>query len=98
VGSDPYAEHGILRSRVARPVSTVTTLAQPTHASTVSSLIPYTANDDTLKGPWNPLTDKVKARWGTLTDDSLTDMTGKKDQLVGKIQEPYEVCGEETER
>jgi hypothetical protein len=29
---------------------------------------------------------KVKEKWGKLTDDALDVLSGKKDQLIGKIQ------------
>ena len=32
---------------------------------------------------------KVKERWGRLTDDDLTAISGQRDQLEGKIQERY---------
>jgi uncharacterized protein YjbJ (UPF0337 family) len=31
----------------------------------------------------------VKEQWGKLTDDDLTFIAGKRDQLEGKIQERY---------
>ncbi|WP_243466311.1 CsbD family protein [Sodalis glossinidius] len=31
----------------------------------------------------------MKEQWGKLTDDNLTVVEGKRDQLVGKIQERY---------
>jgi uncharacterized protein YjbJ (UPF0337 family) len=32
---------------------------------------------------------KVKEKWGNLTDDDLTAINGRRDQLEGKIQERY---------
>jgi uncharacterized protein YjbJ (UPF0337 family) len=32
---------------------------------------------------------KVKEKWGKLTDNELDVIAGKKDQLVGKLQERY---------
>jgi uncharacterized protein YjbJ (UPF0337 family) len=32
---------------------------------------------------------KVKEQWGKLTDDHLHQIAGRRDQLVGKIQERY---------
>jgi uncharacterized protein YjbJ (UPF0337 family) len=31
----------------------------------------------------------VKQKWGKLTDDDLTVIGGKRDELVGKLQERY---------
>jgi uncharacterized protein YjbJ (UPF0337 family) len=32
---------------------------------------------------------KVKEQWGRLTDDEVDRLNGRRDQLVGKIQEAY---------
>jgi uncharacterized protein YjbJ (UPF0337 family) len=46
-------------------------------------------NRDTLKGQWKQIVGDVKARWGKLTDDELTQIEGNYDKLIGKIQERY---------
>jgi uncharacterized protein YjbJ (UPF0337 family) len=46
-------------------------------------------NWDTLKGQWRQLKGKVQEKWGDLTDDELDQIAGKKDILVGKLQERY---------
>jgi uncharacterized protein YjbJ (UPF0337 family) len=46
-------------------------------------------NWDQVKGNWKQVTGKVKEKWGKLTDDDLTSIAGKRDQLVGKLQERY---------
>ncbi len=46
-------------------------------------------NWDVLKGNWKQLTGRVKAKWGKLTDDDLTTISGKKDEFIGKLQERY---------
>ena len=40
-----------------------------------------------VEGSWKQMTGKVKEQWGKLTDDELTQINGKRDQLEGKIQE-----------
>jgi uncharacterized protein YjbJ (UPF0337 family) len=55
-------------------------------------------NSDTLQGNWKQLKGKVKERWGKLTNDHLDVIAGKKDQLVGTIQEAYGVSREEAQR
>jgi uncharacterized protein YjbJ (UPF0337 family) len=40
----------------------------------------------------------VRERWGELTDDELDQIAGKRDQLVGKIQEKYGYTRDEAER
>ena len=44
---------------------------------------------DRIEGSWKEVTGKVKEQWGKLTDDDLTTIAGKRDQLAGKIQERY---------
>ena len=46
-------------------------------------------NKDEVGGNWKQLKGKVKEQWGKLTDDDMTVIEGKRDQLVGKIQERY---------
>jgi uncharacterized protein YjbJ (UPF0337 family) len=41
---------------------------------------------------------KVKQQWGKLTDDTLAQINGQRDQLVGKIQEAYGVNRDEADR
>ena len=40
---------------------------------------------------------KAKEKWGKLTNDQLDVIGGKRDQLVGKIQEQYGYTKERTE-
>ncbi len=40
-------------------------------------------NWDEVKGDWKQLSGKVKSKWGKLTDDDMTQIGGKKDELVG---------------
>jgi len=44
---------------------------------------------DRIEGSWKEMTGKVKEQWGKLTDDDLTVVAGKRDQLAGKVQERY---------
>ncbi len=52
---------------------------------------------DTLKGDWNIMKGKVKENWGRLTDDDLTQINGKRDQLLGLIQKKYGYAKEKAE-
>lgn len=45
--------------------------------------------DDILKGKWKEIKGRVKERWGKLTDDDLTEIEGKKDKLLGLLQQLY---------
>jgi uncharacterized protein YjbJ (UPF0337 family) len=49
----------------------------------------FTMNTDTVQGKWKQAKGLVKQRWGKLTDDDLTSLSGKKDELIGKLQERY---------
>ena len=55
-------------------------------------------NWDQVKGDWKQLTGKVKEKWGKLTDDELTMIAGKRDQLIGFIQERYGYEKEQAEK
>ena len=44
-------------------------------------------NKDEAGGNSKQFKGKVKEQWGKLTDDDMTIIEGKRDQLVGKIQE-----------
>ena len=39
-----------------------------------------------IKGDWNIAKGKLKQKWADLTDDDLTYVSGKEDELVGRIQ------------
>lgn len=55
-------------------------------------------NWDRVEGQWKQLVGKVRQQWGKLTDDDLERIMGKKDVLVGKIQERHGLAKEEAER
>ena len=46
-------------------------------------------NWDTVKGDWKQCSGKIKAKWGQLTDDELTQINGNREQLEGKLQAKY---------
>lgn len=54
-------------------------------------------NWDRIEGNWKQLTGNVKARWGSLTDDDLNIVAGRRDQLAGKLQERYGIAKEAAE-
>ncbi len=55
-------------------------------------------NWDTVKGNWKQFTGKIKAKWGKLTDDDLTTIAGKRDEMLGKLQERYGMGKDQAER
>jgi uncharacterized protein YjbJ (UPF0337 family) len=42
-----------------------------------------------VQGSWKQMKGRAKERWGKLTDDDLTVIAGRRDQLEGMIQERY---------
>ena len=44
---------------------------------------------DQIEGNWKQFKGHVKEKWGKLTDNDLTTVAGKRDELVGKLQERY---------
>jgi uncharacterized protein YjbJ (UPF0337 family) len=46
-------------------------------------------NWDRIEGDWKQFVGKVKEKWAKLTDDDLAAISGKREQLEGKIQERY---------
>jgi uncharacterized protein YjbJ (UPF0337 family) len=55
-------------------------------------------NEPWMKGKWNEFKGKAKERWGELTDDDLDRVEGRRDQLVGLVQQKYGRSREEAER
>ncbi len=55
-------------------------------------------NWDQIKGNWKQFSGQAKQQWGKLTDDDLTVVAGKRDELVGKVQERYGIAKEEAEK
>ena len=55
-------------------------------------------NWDQIEGKWKQSAGVVKQKWGKLTDDDLTVIAGKKDELVGKIQERYGIAKEAAQK
>jgi uncharacterized protein YjbJ (UPF0337 family) len=55
-------------------------------------------NWDQLEGKWKQYSGKVKEKWGKLTDDDLEVVRGRRDQLIGKIQERYGIVKQEAEK
>jgi uncharacterized protein YjbJ (UPF0337 family) len=55
-------------------------------------------NWDRIEGNWKQFKGKAKEKWGKLTDDDLDVVSGKRDQLAGRIQERYGIAKEDAER
>ncbi len=55
-------------------------------------------NSDQLEGKWKQLKGSVKQQWGKLTDDDLTFINGRSEELVGKVQERYGIARDEAQK
>ncbi|MGZ8137335.1 MAG: CsbD family protein [Methylococcaceae bacterium] len=55
-------------------------------------------NWDQIEGNWKQLKGKIKEKWADLNDDELEEIAGKRDVLLGKIQEKYGIKKEEAEK
>jgi uncharacterized protein YjbJ (UPF0337 family) len=53
---------------------------------------------DRIEGSWKQLRGKVREQWGKLTDDDLDVIAGRRDMLLGKLQEKYGIAQEEADR
>ena len=55
-------------------------------------------NKNELEGNWKQLKGRIKEQWGKLTDDDLDRIEGRRDRLVGLIQEKYGESREAVDR
>ena len=54
-------------------------------------------NEDILKGKWHEMRGSVKTKWGKLTDDDLTAISGQTEKLLGMLQTRYGYAKEKAE-
>lgn len=55
-------------------------------------------NWDRIEGRWTQARGKVREHWGKLTDDDLDVIAGKRDQLIGRLQQRYGATKDDIER
>lgn len=55
-------------------------------------------NWDQIAGNWKQMKGRAKEQWARLTDDDLTLINGKRDQLIGRVQQRYGLAKEDAER
>jgi uncharacterized protein YjbJ (UPF0337 family) len=55
-------------------------------------------NWDQITGNWKQFKGKVKEKWGKLTDDDLTTINGRREQLAGVLQQKYGYAKEQAEK
>lgn len=55
-------------------------------------------NQDQVEGGWKQLKGRIREKWGRLTDDDLDIIAGRREQMVGKLQERYGLSKEQAQR
>ena len=55
-------------------------------------------NEDTVKGNWKQFKGNLKEQWGKLTDDDFDVIDGRREQLLGKLQERQGLAREAAEK
>jgi len=58
----------------------------------------FKMNWDQVEGNWKSWKGKLREKWGKLTDDDFQSIKGKKDRLLGKLQERYEYGKDQAEK
>jgi uncharacterized protein YjbJ (UPF0337 family) len=53
-------------------------------------------NWDRIEGNWKQFAGQARQKWGKLTDDDFEEAAGRKDELVGLIQERYGMARDEA--
>ena len=55
-------------------------------------------NWDQIEGNWKQVKGKVKQNWGKLTDDEITQVDGKREELAGLLQNRYGYAKDRAEK
>lgn len=55
-------------------------------------------NWDRIEGNWKQVAGQARQKWGKLTDNDWHVVAGKKDELVGRIQERYGIARDQAQR
>ncbi len=55
-------------------------------------------NWEQISGRWKQWKGLAREKWGKLTDDDLTRIAGRREQLAGLLQERYEYANEEADK
>jgi uncharacterized protein YjbJ (UPF0337 family) len=55
-------------------------------------------NWDKIEGQWRQFSGRVQSKWGKLTDNDMELINGKKDILLGRLQEHYGYRRDQAER
>jgi uncharacterized protein YjbJ (UPF0337 family) len=55
-------------------------------------------NWEQVRGNWKQFKGRAKQQWADLTDDDLTRIEGRRDELIGRLQARYGYEKERAER
>jgi uncharacterized protein YjbJ (UPF0337 family) len=55
-------------------------------------------NWDAIKANWTQLRGRVRMQWGKLTDDRLDVIEGRREVLLGQLQEAYGISEAEADQ
>jgi uncharacterized protein YjbJ (UPF0337 family) len=55
-------------------------------------------NWDQIEGKWKEIKGQAKQKWGKLTNDDLDVINGKREELIGRVQNRYGMAKEEAEK
>jgi uncharacterized protein YjbJ (UPF0337 family) len=55
-------------------------------------------NWDRIEGNWKQIAGQARQKWGKLTDSDWQTVAGRKDELVGRIQERYGIAKDEADK
>jgi len=55
-------------------------------------------NWDRIEGNWKQFRGRAQQQWGKLTNDDLDVVEGRRQELVGKIQERYGLAKDQAEQ
>jgi uncharacterized protein YjbJ (UPF0337 family) len=55
-------------------------------------------NWDIVEGKWNEIKGTLRDKWGKLTDSDVEQIGGKKDRLIGLLQQRYGYDKDQAER
>jgi uncharacterized protein YjbJ (UPF0337 family) len=51
-----------------------------------------------MKGKWKQYKGQIKAKWGKLTDDDLQLIDGRREELIGRLQQRYGIAKEAADK
>jgi uncharacterized protein YjbJ (UPF0337 family) len=55
-------------------------------------------NWDEIEGKWTEIKGRLRSKWAKLTDDDMNMIEGKREVLVGRLQQRYGMEKDQAER